>query len=604
VCGLNAIFAYGPSAPPVNEAELTRVRDYMAARGPDGAGAWIANDRRVGLGHRRLAIIDLDDRALQPMASTDGRLRIVFNGEIYNYRALRAELAARGARFVTESDTEVLLHLYARDGAAMVERLRGMYAFAIWDESKQGMLLARDPFGIKPLYVADDGRTIRVASQVKALLVGAGIDTKPSAAGTAGFFLLGYVPEPHTLYRGIRALQSGTTLWIAADGTRSERRFFDLTELLAKAEERPAPTAAPERLREILADSVAHHFVADVEVGVFLSAGIDSATITALSAELKGSRLRTITLGFDEYRGTAFDEPPLAEEVAAACRTTHETRRVRRADFEAEFPRIVAAMDQPSIDGVNTYFVSKVAAEAGLKVALSGLGGDEFFAGYPSFQQVPSLLGKVGAFGASPWFGRAFRVVTSPVARRFTSPKYAGVFEYGTTASDAWLLRRGLFMPWEMAAVIGPDMAREGLAELAIRERLAATESPLRSPRLKVTALEASWYMRSQLLRDSDWAGMAHSLEIRVPLVDATFVSELAPLIAASNPPGKRDLAATPRQPLPRALVERPKTGFVVPVREWLTEGLARAGMMSPQERGFRGWARAVMAAHRGAEAL
>jgi asparagine synthase (glutamine-hydrolysing) len=211
------------------------------------------------------------------------------------------------------------------------------------------------------------------------------------------------------------------------------------------------------------------------------------------------------------------------------------------------------------------------------------------------------LVGKLGALGAAPWLGRAVRVVTAPVARRFTSPKYAGVLEYGASAGDAWLLRRGLFMPWEVAGVIGSDMAREGLAELALRERLAATEAPIRAPRLKVTALEASWYMRSQLLRDSDWAGMAHSLEIRVPLVDATLVAGLAPLLAGAHPPDKRELAATPKFPLPRALIERPKTGFVVPVREWLTEGLTRAGQVKSQERGFRGWARAVMAAYRGA---
>ena len=162
------------------------------------------------------------------------------------------------------------------------------------------------------------------------------------------------------------------------------------------------------------------------------------------------------------------------------------------------------------------------------------------------------------------------------------------------------MLRRALFMPWEMGSVIGADMAREGLRELAIRDRLAETEAPIRSPRLKVTALEAGWYMRSQLLRDSDWAGMAHSLEIRVPLVDVTLATGLAPLLASASPPGKRDLAATPEKPLPRALLERPKTGFVVPVREWFTEGLMRAGMADPRERGFRGWARAVMAAHRG----
>jgi asparagine synthase (glutamine-hydrolysing) len=196
--------------------------------------------------------------------------------------------------------------------------------------------------------------------------------------------------------------------------------------------------------------------------------------------------------------------------------------------------------------------------------------------------------------------GRAFRIVAAPIARRLTSPKYAGVFEYGARMGDSWLLRRALFMPWELPEILGPDMAEEGLRALAIRERLAETESPIRAPRLKVTALEAGWYMRSQLLRDSDWAGMAHSLEIRVPLVDAALFRGLAPMLAGASPPGKRDLAATPARPLPAELLDRPKTGFVVPVRQWLAEGLARAGIADPKERGFRGWARAVMAAQAG----
>jgi asparagine synthase (glutamine-hydrolysing) len=578
----------------VDGVELVRVRDHMAPRGPDGSGVWIASDGRVGLGHRRLAIIDLDDRALQPMASVDGRLRIVFNGEIYNFRALRDELAAQGARFVTESDTEVLLQLYARDGEAMVDKLRGMFAFALWDESRRGVLLARDPFGIKPLYLADDGKTLRVASQVKALVAGGAVDTAPSAAGIAGFFVFGHVPDPHTIHRGIVAVPAGTTLWVGADGARRERRYFDVTQVLAEAERAPAPFDA-DRLRALLSDSVAHHFVADVEVGVFLSAGIDSATITALSAELRGSRLRTLTLGFDEYRGTDLDEVPLAETVASSCGTSHRTRHVRRTDFQAARADILAAMDQPSIDGVNTYFVSKVAAEAGLKVALSGLGGDELFAGYPSFTQVPSLVRALGPLTGAPMLGRAARAAAAPWLGRVASPKYAGVLEYGTRAGDAWLLRRALFMPWELARVMDAGLAREGLRDLGLRERLAATESPIASPRLKVTALETAWYMRNQLLRDSDWAGMAHGLEIRVPLVDAALFRGLAPMLAGAEAPGKRALAATPRRPLPPALVGRRKTGFTVPVRDWLAAGLPAA-----PERGLRGWARTVLAAYRG----
>ena len=226
MCGIAGIFAYGPSARPVDREELLRIREAMIARGPDGAGLWISPDQRIGLAHRRLAIIDLSEAGAQPMATADGRLHITFNGEIYNYQVLRRELEAKGYRFHSHSDTEVLLHLYADRGQDMVHALRGMYTFAIWDEHKKGLFLARDPFGIKPLYVADNGHTIRVASQVKALLKGGAVDTTLEPAGHVGFFLWGHVPEPYTLYKGIRALGAGTSLWI--DPVK-ERVFILLT---------------------------------------------------------------------------------------------------------------------------------------------------------------------------------------------------------------------------------------------------------------------------------------------------------------------------------------------------------------------------------------
>jgi asparagine synthase (glutamine-hydrolysing) len=593
LCGVNAIYAYRASAPLVDRLELEQVRDAMTTRGPDGAGTWIAADGRVGLGHRRLSIIDLDARAAQPMASGDGKCHISFNGEIYNYRALRDELARDGHVFRTQSDTEVLLALYQRDGHAMVDRLRGMYAFALWDDERRGMLLARDPFGIKPLYLADDGGTIRVASQVKALLVGSGIDRAPSAAGRCGFFLLGYVPAPHTLYRGIHELPAGTTTWIASDGSRTERRHFDLTAVLAEAEQR-SRDAAPGELRDLIVDSVRHHLVADVEVGVFLSAGIDSTTLTALASEIQSSQLRTLTLAFDEYRGRAEDEAPLAEQVAAHYGSRHETHRIPQTVFKDALSRVLIAMDQPTTDGMNSWLVSGVAAAAGLKVAISGLGGDEMFAGYPSFKQVPRLANTLAPLAHAPVLGRWFRAATAPLARRLTSPKYAGLIEYGTNISDAWLLRRALYLPWELADVVGADMAAEGLADLALRDRLADAVRPLRSARMKLTALEAGWYMRGQLLRDADWAGMAHSVEIRVPLVDGALFRGLAPLAAAALGVDKRDLAATPMRPLPSEVVTRPKTGFSVPLREWFTGEVQARG--TAHEHRLRGYARMVMA--------
>jgi len=572
MCGIVAILAYGSSAPPVDERELVKIRDAMRVRGPDGAGAWISADRRVGLAHRRLSIIDTTQAGAQPMATDDGALRIVFNGEIYNYQSLRERLERRGFAFRSSSDTEVLLHLWADRGPAMMDELRGMYAFAIWDDTRKLLFLARDPFGIKPLYFADDGRTVRAASQVKALLGAGTVDTSSDPAAQAGFLLWGYVPEPHTMARGVRALAAGSTMCIDLQGHKPVRNFFSLRDELAAAEARVADAPLGdaelrERLRGALTASVARHLVADVPVGVFLSAGLDSATITALAAEISGADLHTITLGFAEFSGTANDETILAATVAQRFGTRHETRWVGRGEFDTQFERMLAAMDQPSIDGANTYFVSLAAAQSGLKAVLSGLGGDELFGGYASFSQIPRLVNLAGKIGWAH-LGRAARIIAAPLLRRITSAKYAGLLEYGGSYGGAYLLRRGLFMPWELPALLGPDVARAGWRELEPMLALESTVGGIHSARLRVSALEMSWYMRNQLLRDSDWAGMAHSVEIRVPLVDLDLLRAVAPLAAHLH--GKREMAETPRKPLPDGVRERAKTGFATPMREWL----------------------------------
>ncbi|HEX6979639.1 MAG TPA: asparagine synthase (glutamine-hydrolyzing) [Alphaproteobacteria bacterium] len=597
MCGIAALFAYGDSAAPVELAELRAIRDRMAARGPDGAGEWRSADERVALGHRRLSIIDLRAVADQPMVHGNGRLRIVFNGEIYNYRELRRRLAEAGHVFRTESDTEVLLHLYDRYGPDMVRHLRGMYAFALWDDARKGLFLARDPFGIKPLYYADDGRTIRIASQVKGLLAGGKIGTAAEPAGHVGFFLWGYVPDPYTLYRDIRALPAGCMMWIDRAGAQRPARFFDLRDVFNDVAPAPAdPVARAEMLRDALVDSIAHHLIADVPVGVFLSAGLDSTTIVALAVESGAANLNTVTLGFREFQGGTNDETKIAEAVARQRGTRHQTRWVPGLEFAAERDKLIDAMDQPSIDGVNTYFVAKEARAAGLKVALSGLGGDELFGGYPSFTQVPKLVRALAPLAPLRMLGRAIRRASAGLIGRMTSPKYAGLLEYGSTWSGAYLLRRSLFMPWELTGILPREMVEQGLQELDTLSRLDDTVSGIDAPRLKVSAFELSWYMRNQLLRDADWAGMAHSLEIRVPFVDVELIRNLAPLLASAQPPMKRDMAATPRTALPRDVLERPKTGFVVPVRDWIS---GKAGQ--PAERGLRSWARQVYAAQKGA---
>ncbi len=602
MCGIAGIYAFSSGALPVNRTELRTIRDHMTARGPDGQGEWYSSDGRVGLGHRRLAIIDLSEGGAQPMASHDGQNVITFNGEIYNYRELRKELEAQGHVFRSDSDTEVLLQLYQAKGTAMLQDLRGMYAFALWDARKQALLLARDPFGIKPLYYtpcrsgapaanASNG-TFRFASQVKALLAGGQIDTAPEPAGHAGFFLWGSVPTPFTLYRGIRSLEVGHFMWANQQGITEPQPFCLITDILAHASNNPAQGSrqdALDAIGEAVRDSIAAHHVSDVPVGMFLSSGIDSALITALSS-VHGERPHTLTLAFAEYAGTPNDESVMAEQLAAQFGTRHSTVMVRKEDFAQQRAQILSSMDQPSIDGINTWFVAQAAASKGIKVALSGLGGDELFASYPSFAEVPRIRNLVRPFARWPGLGKCLRHVSAPILSRITSPKYAGMIEYGGTLGGAYLLRRALYMPWELNKVLDADIARQGWQDLKCTSSLDASIDGIQHDRLSVSALEMSWYMRQKLLRDSDWASMAHSLELRVPFLDVPLLRAVAPWLAAQPRLNKPEIAAAIAPQLPSVLLNKPKTGFTVPVRDWLMD----SDESNQQERGLRNWAGVV----------
>lgn len=580
MCGIAAIYAYNYPALDVDRRELRAIRDHMAARGPDGKGEWYSQDQRVGLGHRRLAIIDPDERANQPMLSDDERYAIVFNGEIYNFRQLRNGLQARGHCFRTESDTEVLLALYSEKGEQMLPELRGMFAFAIWDTKRNSLFLARDAYGIKPLYYADDGWTLRAASQVKALLAGGKIAREPEPAGIVGFHLFGSVPEPFTLYQQIRQLPAGHYLWADERGADEPQPWFSIaqTYLDAAQADVPAGTSPAKNadrqhtVTEALLDSVRHHLVADVPVGAFLSAGIDSGSLVGLMRDAGATTIQTITLAFDEFEGSANDEAPLAEQVAKQYGTKHTTRRVGRQEFENDLPAILDAMDQPSIDGINTWFVSKAAAEQGLKVAVSGLGGDELFGGYPSFRDIPRWVRWLRTPAALPGLGVTFRTIVAPLLRPLgVSPKAASMLEYGGDWAGAYLLRRGLFMPWELPALLGVELAQEGMRRLDPLARIRSAIKPFpHSTFARVACMESALYMRNQLLRDADWAGMAHSLEIRVPLVDASLLFEVGPMALKGPTWGKQCLADAPTIKLKDAIRQRPKTGFTTPVSHWL----------------------------------
>ena len=600
MCGIAGVFHYAKDAP-CSEAELVTMAAAMRSRGPDGWATWRDRRGRLGLAHRRLAILDPTARSDQPMITPNQRYAIVFNGEIYNFKDVRERLASRGHVFHTTGDTEVLLACYREYGSSMVDHLRGMYAFAIWDAREQSLFLARDPLGIKPLYYSLKGGILRFASQVKALRTVVRDDSR-DPAGQVGFLLWGSVPEPHTLYRAIRALPAGYSMQVKRDSEPVLTRFADVAQTFADGAKQSVTDAdaAMRTLHDVLRESVEAHMVSDVPVALFLSAGLDSSTIAALVSELPDAHPKALTLTFDEMRGGPLDESALASQVAAQYGIPFHSDSIGRAAFAAEHDALLHAMDQPTVDGVNAYFISRLAHQAGYKVALSGLGGDELFAGYNSFRQVPKVASRLKPLRPFPLLGRGFRWLSAGVVKRLTSPKYAGLLEYGTSLEGAYLLRRSLYMPWELPAILDPEIVREGWRELAPLARMRETLSPLTSlggatgDRLRVSSLEMTQYMRNQLLRTADWAGMAHSVEVRVPLMDYRLLQQLAPVLAGPYAPGKLDMALAPQQRLPAAILERPKTGFGVPVREWLLNG---GQPRESGERGLRGWARHVLQA-------
>ena len=586
MCGIAGAFAFDQTAKRVDRAVVSRLNDLQRSRGPDGVGLWAGDDHLV-LGHRRLAIIDTGAGGAQPMADATGRWVITFNGEIYNYRALRTALEKQGCVFQTNSDTEVLINVISTWGEPGFSKLRGMYAFALWDGLKQELWLARDPYGVKPLYVSEHQGAIWFASQARALASCAPVDTRRDAAALVGFYLWGHVPEPFSWWAGIRMFPPGHVQRIRLGSTPAAPRAFAwVQDAFTKRPRRPL---CSEELRELVLDSVRHHMVADVPVGVFLSSGIDSNVIAGLAAEL-GTRLNTITLAFDEYAGSPDDEAPLAEAAARALRSDHITVRIGRFEFEELLDGFFKSMDQPTIDGLNTYLISRAAASQKLKVALSGLGGDELFGGYPSFRQIPNLLKWGRRIPFAKPVGHAIETVMRTMPVPGLPPKTAGLLSHSGDIASGYLLRRALHVKNELDLLLDESWLKEGLEQLSTIKAISQTVDALHrasvSVHAQVAAIESCWYMRNQLLRDTDWSSMAHGLEVRVPFVDATLLERLGPAVASDRPPNKRDLAAcAPR--LSQAILGRDKTGFTTPVRAWI-------GITGKRARGLRGWAAEV----------
>jgi asparagine synthase (glutamine-hydrolysing) len=586
MCGIAG--AVGALDDAVLEA-LRSASDAQAHRGPDAADFWASRDDAgpgVAFAHRRLAIIDLSADGVQPMHEPESGLVVCFNGEIYDFPLLRRELEAGGAKFRSRTDTEVLLHGYRQWGEALLPRLRGMFAFALWDPAARRLLLARDRLGIKPLYLArvrrPGGDALLFASELRALLATGLVERRLDPTGLATVLWHGFPVGPGTLVRGVERLDAGVALTIDLDGMRERRRRYWTLPAAA-----PIPVAqAREALAAELEVAVRMRLVADVPVGVFLSGGIDSSAVTALATRAGDAAIRTFNVSFDEAR---FDESPHARRVAERLGTEHHEIRLSAASFTTRLDDALGALDQPTFDAVNTYFVSRAVRDAGITVALAGTGGDELFGGYTSFRDLPRMAAiarlarfapallqrTVGAVATRAAFGRA-----GEVAPQLGMAKLGAMLGTGGALVDLYQLSYALFLP-DLQRALAPGAAFDATHAGLPRERADALAALVASePALHgVSLLELASFIGERLLPDTDAASMAVSLEVRVPLLDHRVVEAAAavPVGARFEPVGRkqllRDLALGGLDP---ALFERPKQGFELPFAEWMRGALRK----------------------------
>lgn len=571
MCGIAGLVARDPTDPLPRE-RIDAMTDVLAHRGPDDRGIFL--DRGAALGHRRLAIIDLAG-GHQPLGNEDGTIQVVFNGEIYNFQQLANDLAARGHVFRTASDTECLVHLYEEVGDALVDKLRGMFAFAIWDCAKEHLLLARDPIGKKPLYYRVSSRGLAFGSELKAVLRAFDDSVQPDLAAIDAYLALGYVPSPLTAVAGVAKLEPGSCLrFERATGAVRRWRFFDPADIFADRE--PALELDEALLAELdsaLTEATSIRLISDVPLGAFLSGGLDSSAVVAFMARSSSNRVRTFTIGFDEAR---HDETADARRVAEHLGTLHSSSSVR-ADAVAILPDLVWHFDEPFADSsaIPTYYVCRE-ARRWVTVALSGDGGDELFGGYNRYVTEDNAW----YFAVPP----PIRAVISAMAAT-TPPGFPGreFARYGgASAEDRYLRRLEIFPLEERRRLLAAEARREIGEGWSVEERLLKVMrlASHRSIQDRMMLVDYRYYLPDDIMVKVDRMAMAHGLETRAPLLDKVLVSTVGRWgnrLKIRSRETKAVLRRVLERMLPPETLTKSKHGFSAPVAEWLRGPLAPA---------------------------
>lgn len=579
MCGIAGILAKSAL---VNDKTLAAMAVSLAHRGPDDHGTQIlrptgTDDLAVGLVHRRLSIIDLSPAGHQPMADEPSGNWIVYNGEIYNHQELRHDLEGLGHTFRSQSDTEVILKAYAQYGTACVDRLRGMFAFAIWDAQTCRFFLAVDRFGIKPLYVYRREGLFAFSSEIRALLRSGLIPKQVDPRAVETFLAYGAVQAPLTMVKDVCAMLPGRFMVHDAKNHQTTRNTYWRPTQAALGEVPKSCREVVAKTREVLADSVSRHLVSDVPVGLFLSGGLDSSAIVALVNSCCGGALRSFSVNFAENQ---YSEQKYSDLVAARYCPDHTRIRIGEQDLVGFLPEALEAMDQPTIDGINIYAISRVVRQAGIKVVLSGQGGDEIFGGYPAFWHVPQILAVQSVLRRLPFAlrSRVGNWVDILLGQRWLGSKIAQLVRSDSDLLTTYLIYRQVFNPIVRDRLLhhrDTSGTVNGVPAEIVEEMNAQLEG-LDSFDC-ISLLETYLFMANTLLRDGDFMSMSHGLEIRVPFLDhrvAEFVFGVPAAMKSPRGLPKRLLVQAVSDLLPREILRRRKMGFMFPWDLWLRQKL------------------------------
>jgi asparagine synthase (glutamine-hydrolysing) len=539
---------------------------HIAHRGPDAEGVWTHNF--CVLGHRRLSIIDTSAAGNQPFHLIEKGLTVVFNGEIYNYLELRKELESTHT-FTTQTDTEVILAAYSKWGIDCVAHFFGMFAFALWDEKQSQLLIARDRLGVKPLYYTDTEHGFVFASEIRAILSTGWIERRIDANAAADYLRYQTVHAPNTIIEGIQMLMPGHRMVIDAKGIHTER-WWDLTDNRVRLDGNETKESICKHINELLHSSVELRMRADVPFGAFLSGGIDSSIVVGLMSRISSHPVNTFSITFNEQ---AYDESPYSELIAKRFNTKHTPIQLSADHFLHMVPEALQSMDHPSGDGPNTYVVSKATRDAGVKMALSGLGGDEVFAGYDVFRRMKALETKQWLNSLPLAIRKNMGALVRAIKPSAASEKIAAALgQERIDLAHFYPLTRQVLYESEVNRLLKYRPVERNCVEL-----LSQAVSGIRMPTLsKVSVLEISTYMQNVLLRDADQMSMAHALEIRVPFLDHRLIEFV---LGVSD---KHKFPHTPKELLtesvgdliPREIIDRPKMGFTFPWAVWMQNEL------------------------------